>query len=1182
MNLYAAFATCLGAFALLHYLIVPKAEATLRGTIGALAVPRAATFSVLALLRSVALLATVSCAVTIVAMWIVNLLGGSTVAELSATLDRLRRVRTLVTTFDPVLAIVGTLLIVFGLVTLARRQAKMTFSAAHDEAVRLELDRVLTDGREGRWAELPPTPLIAELVTRAGKLEAEAATLETALAEPPPLPDDLPGQRTRDRQRGRSHQVGEELTELHQRLLREQVQRRMDVRFDPTALIPRAPNTRWGRVGTFFVSRGLMTSMRGVSRLAFAAGMLLLVPSLLALAAPGLALATDTRITAVEQLRIDTDMADAAASMRAITAAQTKADEPPTAADTQALDALAHQYEISLARQYANVLHLPDVAVHAEALRTDVMRESVRDRIVHADAGRIAVQPSDLTPLQRDLASLQMSADRNGPITPAGREFRAALDRDLRVAAPQRWAAVRQHVQASLAAFQQPVSPRELQGMLISRVVTAGTDTVAPELADIVSGLDVRTLNRVREDETEWLKVELARGEPPEKAFAHFADFPTTHTPWPDGPLVELRTVAQRTPNADELAERVHTAPPGFASATEHADLSRAAAATREMAAQVYRGGAVPDGMGDALAGFGDHFPGRAAAAQTTAYREVRSGLGLVAEEASAVGRVAMARSFSLLSGFRRIGGVLIGRPPENRGPLDFRGIDWRQADGRVSLILRRADNKLITVGPYRPEIVHLALAYAADGRPVTATMVTASPLLELKIMLHPALVDTAMGCRAIDVDRLVDTFARTKENDVVTPRAIDRARVDSYLTLYRWVWAVTVHAAVTALADVPTEHDRLFQLLDKDAVNILNSFATADGGPPNEAVQDLTFALSQRDKLRDPAYSPLPAKPEFFAPVTVRAIGQCAAPTIAATEQCLDRFATAQAKIWAGDSSLAWAAPPPDIQIWSGVREHPFTADSDLSFAAPALPATQAAPFGSLDFILQVAFTTPPYLADPKQPWYTTSEADLNGRTDATPWQFPHLQPWISAKVQAGIAADANAADVFSAAREFTAAQRLFRLALDGGLGADFPLTRLAELAEQSRDWVRSGVRTPRWNPVPAALEGRAVGAAEAILKLDDAPEALQQAAHHCVDTVAPKLDDMVSRVALGRMSPDDWGKTCGFDGIDRDTAPEDAKGLLGVAREVGYARTIRQQLGVPEEDANILTRTTTACPPF
>ena len=87
-----------------------------------------------------------------------------------------------------------------------------------------------------------------------------------------------------------------------------------------------------------------------------------------------------------------------------------------------------------------------------------------------------------------------------------------------------------------------------------------------------------------------------------------------------------------------------------------------------------------------------------------------------------------LARSFGRLHTHHKVGGVLIGREPNNATTsLDFVDIDLsiegRGKDEKKGLVihLMRADGNRIVVGPYDPAVAQLALAYAADGRPVTA-----------------------------------------------------------------------------------------------------------------------------------------------------------------------------------------------------------------------------------------------------------------------------------------------------------------------------------------------------------------------------------------------------------------------------------------------------------------------------
>ena len=92
---------------------------------------------------------------------------------------------------------------------------------------------------------------------------------------------------------------------------------------------------------------------------------------------------------------------------------------------------------------------------------------------------------------------------------------------------------------------------------------------------------------------------------------------------------------------------------------------------------------------------------------------------------------------------YYKVGGVLVGREPDDVAKgLDLVGIDFAfdEMGAGLTIHLTHSDGTKTAVGPYDPAVAHLALAYAADGRPVTVTVVPAPPLADRKILLHPAL----------------------------------------------------------------------------------------------------------------------------------------------------------------------------------------------------------------------------------------------------------------------------------------------------------------------------------------------------------------------------------------------------------------------------------------------------------
>ena len=322
--------------------------------------------------------------------------------------------------------------------------------------------------------------------------------------------------------------------------------------------------------------------------------------------------------------------------------------------------------------------------------------------------------------------------------------------------------------------------------------------------------------------------------------------------------------------------------------------------------------------------------------------------------------------------------------------------------------------------------------------------------------------------------------------------------------------------------------------------------------------------------------------KTAFFAPQQLGRLSSCVANTLEATRACLRQDVPALLKATAGDQRMEWTVPPPQIEIWSGVREAAFEADPDLAFADPAALPQRAAPFAPLNFILQVAFTSEPLLAKRDQPWYRLQEGELDGISDEAPWQFPHLQPWIDQRVSGGIATAPDAKDVFAAVREFTALQRLFRLALDGGLGPRFPLVRLNELADASRGWVRPGVHTPRWNPRPGWLEDDALAAAHVLSQMDDQPEKLRAAASSCVAAFEPMLKNVTDRIRLAALPQAKWRESCRIPPADAGPVGDQATRVVERFTQATDARDLRQRLGVLQEDKALLDPEHRGCPPF
>ena len=138
----------------------------------------------------------------------------------------------------------------------------------------------------------------------------------------------------------------------------------------------------------------------------------------------------------------------------------------------------------------------------------------------------------------------------------------------------------------------------------------------------------------------------------------------------------------------------------------------------------------------------------------------------------------------------------------------------------------------------------------------------------------------------------------------------------------------------------------------------------------------------------------------------------------------------------------------PADNHQVSGVREMPYSIDSELSFLRPG--PNQNPDLFPLDFIRQI-------VSKPKN----TGESN----PEEAPWIFPQQSSGLVTRmVSAGVKkypADGAALDQF---RNFTLLQRLFKTAFEGGFGHHFPVEKLSEMAGATRTALHES-QTPAWD---------------------------------------------------------------------------------------------------------------------
>ena len=401
------------------------------------------------------------------------------------------------------------------------------------------------------------------------------------------------------------------------------------------------------------------------------------------------------------------------------------------------------------------------------------------------------------------------------------------------------------------------------------------------------------------------------------------------------------------------------------------------------------------------------------------------------------------ARSFGGLRGFGKVGGVLIGDLPEGEDGLDITDFEWEISEGMIHFTLIDSDgNKYITEkSPI--SIASYALNYAADERPTATTMTSAPPMPQLKILLHPALVDTPMGYRAIELDRFVDTYTSSWR-----PRLEAGYTICNIDALYDFVWQTRM---VLLIDHLNTQEQNIPQEVFEE---------TFEGEP----FCDPNLGYEERDKLSDPEYSIIEAKKgQFYDEGLVNLITQVASDTNSFDEFERQIENEINGTILTESYTDSWFYPPPEYEIISGVREKEYSLNS-YEF----LPLENS--FGEeipLHFMLQAFFTTPKYYEGCNATVEDVKEVERC--FDIDPWELPWLYDDIHAETLSNISTNTEHVQILDDMVTFTYLQRLFRLAFNEKLGSNFPLEKLLNLSEEfGTQFDGSFYRTLKWNVAP------------------------------------------------------------------------------------------------------------------
>ena len=389
----------------------------------------------------------------------------------------------------------------------------------------------------------------------------------------------------------------------------------------------------------------------------------------------------------------------------------------------------------------------------------------------------------------------------------------------------------------------------------------------------------------------------------------------------------------------------------------------------------------------------------------------------------------ARATSFQLASRSFRVRGVLIGQDSAAAGPT-YTDLRWRITPGagatRVAMEAR-SGARWASLGSFDAGVVNQALRYAADRRVVATTITPGDGKVIGRVTyLHPVLADTPLGCRVVEADRFIDTFSFPSPRN---PLAAGLAEMASdRLQFGRWMALMGVAEAV---ASVPAAQACPREDIDKLVAD--RKFTPVSFSPAVAAALNNFIATEEK---KQPGSTQLLQRGH-----------QCATATDAPLGACLCQRVKGQglpARYWFPEDHTSQfrerAAPPAANGAW-------------LERTPDRL--------GHVDLWVHTTFA----LRKPSDRGADVDEATA-AALDFPPAQLQQLRRALQERLPTYVRDAMNSPsyeEFMGPLEEFVLAQRFFRAALAGGLGRDFPLTRLVTLERETRHYVPTQP-TIRW----------------------------------------------------------------------------------------------------------------------
>jgi hypothetical protein len=1078
------------------------------------------------------------------------------VANLDRWLERVRNIYDFVHDLHGFLALLLIVSCCGGMMYLSARARRTQVSGLIEQERGAQFRQITEKFKAGELEELPPTEMMQRVAAEAESVDRQATIISKAIAS---------GQHATNDDNRTLEALRRRLSDLSRMYLFLDFDRRTNVKVDLSRLTYQGPQEGLRMYGTLAVSSGMLGALGTINRIVFVATSLLFVPGSIAFvgSSAGAQTVVASVLDRLESARVDfarkdaidnftksADVAEAAQDAPAPKSDSEDVDESSmdwcTAKTSQCDDVVLNRLSMSFERAYAHSAYDraggKAASVEAENRPSLLHNLSNEASARHVSTGTDFVQVSS-GKASGDKALVMEALALTDPShsTPIREQFRKFLVTELVENRPSAWQTLKSRLAVEAPALRTLPGRIPLRQGLVLRAVAIGLSTAAH-----VGGFDAdfdRIMHAPQaadslhqpsfEIQANGYVASLINGDGTDLAASHLTAMSDTRAGYRSS---EIDYLQHLTPRIDSEAGRIANSlviRPATLSRLSDVpsnqrvdDLMKAlvmptANRPSEPKLSSYDGFFPPPSAGGAP-GAGPSGPDRGPGGPDFRPRP---------------GGWSNAFSFARMNSSPKVGGVVIGRPPENAGEiLDFSNIAWKTSGASIELILTRTDGGIVRVGPVSSQIINLALAYVADGRVVPATVLNDAVLSDQRVLLNPAFLDTALGCRMLAID--VYVFDLT-DGDSSVAAALEQVR--NFEPIYRLAWVERAKDILDAF-DIDARSARKWPINRNALVSRLEN---AESSVPDDSEMAAKIASLGKEAL---AFAH--AKTEFFDAPLVAAIERCTLDKdekLDGVRSCLRGAAAPLVSAIRDGSSQpivdAMSSPPPRYALVSGVREARWTLTPSLDFAQndhPRTPLDQISPplgaFSPLDFSIQVQFETAPIQLSSKGRRASSDDAsrDQDVAFDEQSWQFPSIADRVRRAVST-IANDAERRAEFGPVEDLTRVQRLFRAAVDGRLGKSFPAHKLVALERASAGSIKE-MRTPRWKPFPGRLEIGYLTSLKSFAAEHGAQHSnISARAASCMALSNPSSEDLASawkdeaRISpLAAVPSDKWEESC------------------------------------------------------